>query len=159
MRSVVLSLILAALSSNAWSQQAPYVPDRQRTPGALNLEVTQENIRSTICSRGYTKQIRPPRYYTNKLKKKQMHALALHGSPHDYEEDHLVPLCVGGAPHDIRNLWPQPRDGKWSAAAKDELEESVCRQVCRGDLTLEQGRAIFLHPDWTQEWARYFNRQ
>jgi hypothetical protein len=46
--------------------------------------------------------------------------------------------------------------GKWSAALKERLESSVCRAVCRGDMTLEDGRAIFLRPDWTQEYVRFF---
>jgi len=53
-----------------------------------------------------------------------MYALGLQGPPHDYEEDHLVPLCAGGAPEDHRDLRLQPRNGEWGAAAKDQLEES-----------------------------------
>jgi hypothetical protein len=34
--------------------------------------------------------------YTNHLKAKQTHELALPGTMHDYHEDHLVPLRVGG---------------------------------------------------------------
>ena len=66
---------------------------------------------------------------------------------HDCHEDHLVPLCVGGAPRELRNLWPQSTTGKWSTKEKDQLELSVCRQVCRGDITLKEGQAIFLEPD------------
>ncbi len=32
-------------------------------------------------------------------------------NPAHYQEDHLVPLELGGAPRDPRNLWPQPNDG------------------------------------------------
>jgi hypothetical protein len=28
--------------------------------------------------------------------------------------------------------------------------------TCLGDITLEQAQAIFLAPDWTQEYERYF---
>jgi hypothetical protein len=63
-----------------------------------------------------------------------MGELGLPGTIHDYHEDHLVPLCVGGHPSDERNLWPEPVDGKWNAAVKDQLESSVCRQVYRGDM-------------------------
>jgi hypothetical protein len=35
-------------------------------------------------------------------------------------------------------------------------EASVCRQLCRGDITLEQARAIFLSPDWTKAYEDYF---
>jgi hypothetical protein len=39
---------------------------------------------------------------------------------------------------------------------KDQLEASVCRQVCRGDITLKEGQAIFLRPDWTKAYLRFF---
>ena len=68
------------------------------------------------------------------------------------------PVCVGGHPLDPRNLWLQPRTGEWAAKFKDQLESSVCRQLCRGDITLEEAQAIFLRPDWTVEWARYFEQ-
>jgi len=75
----------------------------------------------------------------------------------DYHEDHLVPLCVGGHPRDERNLWPEPVAGKWSASVKDQLEASVCRQVCLGHIKLDAGRAFFLAPDWTKEYEKYFS--
>ena len=142
-------------SSAALAQQG-YIPDQERTPGAINPDVTQDNIAQTMCVSGYTKTIRPPSSYTSRLKARQMRELGLPGTIHDYHEDHLVPLCMGGHPRDERNLWPEPVDGKWNAAVKDQLESSVCRQVCRGDITLEQGRAIFLTPDWTREYVKYF---
>ena len=105
----------------------------------------------TVCVPGYTKTIRPPSYYTSRLKAKQMREFGLAGTVHDYHEDHLVPLCVGGHPRDPRNLWPEPAAGRWSASVKDQLESSVCRQGCRGDITLKEGQAIFLdEPDWTR---------
>jgi len=150
-----LMLVCTALLPDARAQVS-YLPDPARTPGALNPSVTQANIRETICAPGYSKTVRPPAYYTSRLKKKQIRANGLPGGMHDYEEDHRVPICVGGDPNDPRNLWPQPREGRWNAAVKDELEGSVCRQVCRNEITLEQGRAIFLAPDWTREYLKYF---
>jgi hypothetical protein len=88
-----------------------------------------------------------------------MRELHLHGTSQDYHEDHLVPLCVGGHPSDPRNLWPQPLTGKWTDRIKDQLEGSVCRAVCRGDMTLEEGRANFLQPDWTREYLRFFESE
>jgi hypothetical protein len=32
----------------------------------------------------------------------------------------------------------------------------VCRAVCRGNMTLEEGQAIFLQPDWTKEYSKFF---
>ena len=137
--------------------QAPFVPDHARTPGAVNHEVTQENIAQTVCVPGYTKTIRPSSSYTSRLKVGQMKELGLPGTMHDYHEDHLVPLCVGGAPRDERNLWPQPVTGQWTDKVKDQLEASVCRAVCRGAMTLGEGQAIFLdEPDWTKAYEKFF---
>src|SRR5690242_17427199 len=39
------------------------LPDPNCTPGVTNPDVTQDNLDSTICARGYTKTIRPPVSY------------------------------------------------------------------------------------------------
>jgi hypothetical protein len=155
MRVWLLSLLLlVGCSPSAQSQS--YIPDHQRTPGAINPKVTQQNLQSTVCVSGWSRTVRPPASYTNRLKAKQMRELGLPGSTHDYHEDHLVSLCAVGHPTDERNLWPQPVNGRWTDKVKDQLESSVCRQVCRGDMTLEQGQAIFLEPNWTKAYMRYF---
>jgi len=46
----------------------------------------------------------------------------------------------------------QPVDGKWNAAVKDQLESACAGRFAGGDITLKQGQAIFLAPDWTAEW-------
>ena len=79
-----------------------------RTPGVLNPDVTQANIRSTVCRHGWTDTIRPPVEYTNALKRKQMRQYGETGSLSDYQEDHLISLELGGNPTDPRNLWPEP---------------------------------------------------
>jgi len=152
MRSLLL--LLVGCSSSAQSQS--YIPDHQRTPGTINPKVTQENLKATVCISGQSRTIRPPASYTNRLKAKQMREVSLPGTAHDYHEDHLVPLCAGGHPTDPRDLWPQPLTGKWADKVKDQLEASACRQVCRGDITLKDGQAIFLEPDWTKAYMRYF---
>jgi hypothetical protein len=133
-----------------------YLPDHNRTPGAINSKVTPQNLHATVCVSGWSRTVRPPASYTNSLKAKQMRELSLPGNAHDYHEDHLVPLCAGGHPTDPRNLWPQPTTGRWTDRVKDQLESSVCRQVCRGDITLQQGQEIFLEADWTKAYVRYF---
>jgi hypothetical protein len=52
---------------------------------------------------------------------------------HDYEYDHLVPLELGGAENDPRNLWPEPGA---SPNPKDELEHRLHSLVCAGELSL-----------------------
>jgi hypothetical protein len=123
---------------------------------AINPYVTQANIKETACLAGWTRRIRPSSSYTNRIKSGQMGELELADDADNYHEDHLVPLCAGGHPRDPRNLWPQPVKGRWTAAIKDQLEASVCRAVCRGDITLQVGQEIFLRPDWTQEYLKFF---
>ena len=75
---------------------APGIPDHVRTPGAINPNVTQENIQTTVCVPGWTKTIRPSTSYTEELKKRQMRALWLPGTPPDYHEDHLPSVPIMG---------------------------------------------------------------
>ena len=103
MHKLILTMLLA-LSIPAWAGD---LPDPAITPGAINPDITQANIQHTICVRGYTKTIRPPAYFTNKLKKQRMTAYGYSDTnPKDYEEDHLIALEIGEAPWDEQNLWP-----------------------------------------------------
>jgi hypothetical protein len=111
-------------------------PDPACTPGALNPAVTQLTIASTICASGWSATVRPPVAYTQALKLSQMVAYSLKGRPGLYEEDHLIPLELGGAPTDPRNLWPQRWDGPLGAHAKDVIENRLRVGVCAGRLTL-----------------------
>ena len=69
--------------------------DPVRTPGVLNPDVTQANIRSTICHHGWTETIRPPVSYTNELKRKQMRLYRETGSLSDYQEDQAASRVAG----------------------------------------------------------------
>jgi hypothetical protein len=111
--------------------------DPVRTPGVLNPDVTQANIRSTICRHGWTSTIRPPTEYTNDLKRKQMRQYGLAGSLSDYQEDHLISLELGGNPTDPRNLWPEPYP---RAADVDRIENELNSEVCSGKLTLAEAQ-------------------
>jgi hypothetical protein len=114
------------------------LPITSITPGALNPTVRQGTIRKTICKAGWTAKVRPPVSCTNALKIKQMPLYELGGSPSLYEEDHLIPLELGGAPRNPKNLWPEPRK---QAKKSDPLETKLKRQVCRGTMTLAAARA------------------
>jgi hypothetical protein len=111
--------------------------DPVRTPGVVNPNVTQANIRSTICRRGWTSTIRPPVSYTNALKVKQMRQYGETGTPSDYQEDHLISLEMGGNPTDPRNLWPEPYP---RAAEMDKIENQLNSEICDGQLTLAQAQ-------------------
>jgi hypothetical protein len=103
------------------------------TPGALNPDVTQATIRSTICVRGWTATVRPPTDYTSTLKMQQLREYGLRGPPSGYQEDHLISLELGGNPTDPRNLWPEPYP---RASDVDRVENELNAKVCSGELSL-----------------------
>ena len=114
------------------------LPIRSITPGALNSAVRQATIRNTICVAGWTAKVRPPSSYTNALKLRQIPLYGLTGPPSLYEEDHLIPLELGGAPRNPKNLWPEPRS---QSKVSDPLETKLKRQVCSRAITLAKARA------------------
>ena len=136
----------------------PGLPIRSVTPGATNPRVTQSNIHSTICVSGYTATIRPPESYTEPLKYRQLDSgYNLHGDTRaaNYEEDHLVPLEVGGSPASVRNLWPEPRLTPWGASRKDALENRMHRLVCSGAVSLVVAQRVF-ERNWIAGYQRYY---
>lgn len=154
MRTRKFALMAAALLLAAHAS-ASDLPDAARTPGAINHDVTQENIRSTICVKNYTKTIRPPANYTNRLKKEQIREYGYDDrNPRDYEEDHLVPLEVGGNPRDPHNLWPEPKKTEWGAEKKDHLENTLHRMVCNGDISLKDAQDAFMD-NWIEAYKQY----
>ena len=101
--------------------------------------MSQATIQSTICQRGYTAKVRPPRKVTDAIKRRL--AERLPGTPRDYELDHLIPLGLGGHPTSASNLWLQP----WTqAAVKDRDELRLHREVCAGRMTLAQAQQEML---------------
>jgi len=131
------------------------LPDIKLTPGAIDSSITEDNIQKTICVRGYTKTVRPPAYYTNALKKKQMAAYGYSDvDPRHYEEDHLIPLSIGGNPSDPLNLWPQPRISEWNAEKKDILEFKLYKLVCDGTVSLDEARRE-ISSNWIETYKRF----
>ncbi len=77
----------------------------------------------------------PPVTYTTKLKLQQLRAKGLTGHAADYEEDHFIPLKVGGHPTDPRNLWPEPWNlpvgsNDYGAHTKDLVESHIPDECC-----------------------------
>jgi hypothetical protein len=112
-------------------------PDPRCTPGALNPLVRQATIGSTICKSGWTSRVRPPESITEPEKFASMRAYGARGSASDYEYDHFVPLELGGATNDPRNLWPEPGA---SPNPKDTVEDELNRAVCEQRMTLAQAQ-------------------
>ncbi|MEU5262263.1 hypothetical protein [Amycolatopsis sp. NPDC021455] len=140
----------AAVAAAASCSQADLpLPDPACTPGAKNPDVTQSTIGSTICVSGWTATIRPSTSYTNGLKKQGIIDYGYADtSLSDYEEDHFLPLELGGAPKDPRNLWPEPHAGAENSYSKDSVENAVKKAVCAGRVTLRNAQNAMLD-DWT----------
>ncbi len=124
------------------------LPDPICTPGVADPRVSQANIQTTICVSGYTAKVRPSTPYTNALKVEQIKQYGYADTnPADYEEDHLIPLALGGHPTDPKNLWPEPRSGDEGATQKDGVENSLHNKVCVGLITLAAAQAA-IAKDW-----------
>lgn len=87
-----------------------------------------------------------PADYAVALKLRQMRDFGETGSPQNYKEDHLIPLSLGGAPTDPKNLFPQPTA---KTTEKEELEDRFHQSVCSGQMTLTAAQAQMRH-----DWAR-----
>jgi hypothetical protein len=134
------------------------LPDHERTPGAINSAATQDNLATTVCKAGWATSTRPPAAYTGALKLAQILEYGYADrNPSHYQEDHLVPLELGGAPRDPRNLWPQPNsvtlaDGtSVGSKEKDDLEDELHREVCEGTMTLDDAQRAMAR-DWISAW-------
>ncbi|PYC84752.1 hypothetical protein C7C46_07125 [Streptomyces tateyamensis] len=140
-----------ALATASCSQAYLPLPDPSCTPGALNSDVTQDTIYSTICVSGWTATVRPSTTYTNRLKAQ---GIVDYGyadtSMSDYEEDHFIPLELGGSPTSPLNLWPEPHyttNGSGTSSTKDGVENKLKKAVCAGTVSLSDAQDA-IATDW-----------
>ena len=126
------------------------MPNSLLTPGAVAT-----SDRMIVCRPGYATSVRPTGPLWRRLKEQAYAEYGIprghrsyvdeHGVRHPaYEVDHLIPLEIGGAPTDIRNLWPEPTH---SARVKDEVENQLHDLVCNGRMSITQAQAAIAH-DW-----------
>ena len=162
----VLALALAGISAPAISASASVschainggistktLPDRGCTPGATNGAVTQTDISSTICRSGWTATVRPSESYTNRLKVAQIAEYHYSNrSTHVYEEDHLIPLELGGSPASVKNLWPE-YDAGHIPNPKDAVENTLNHAVCGHRVSLRAAQAA-IAGNWTTALSR-----
>ncbi len=127
------------------------LPDPRCTPGAIAPAVTQADIARTICHSGYTETVRPPESVTEPEKRASLKAYGDRKPLHYYEYDHLVPLELGGAPNDPRNLWPEPGA---SPNPKDSLEDRLNSRVCDGTIKLAAAQ-LAIARNWVSAYRRY----
>ena len=125
------------------------LPDPHCTPGVVDPAITQDNIHQTICVSGWTSTVRPPVSYTEPLKLQQ---IKLYGytdtNPADYEEDHFIPLELGGHPTDQQNLWPEPAKISNGFYQKDLVENKLHSEVCSGQISLHDAQVEII-TNWT----------
>lgn len=132
-------------------------PDPRCTPGAVNPEVTQATIGSTICRSGWSSKVRPPEWVTEAEKHASMAAYDAPGPASGYEYDHDVPLELGGAVNDPRNLWPEPdyaHPTPYYLNPKDHVEDALNRLVCDGEMSLAQAQRT-IASNWVAAYQRY----
>jgi hypothetical protein len=130
-----IAALLVALV--AWTLPAP------STPGAI---VSSDP--ATVCVPGYSRTVRPAYDYAWRMFR--VSVFRAYGIPHerwrDFTLDHAVPLSLGGAPEDLRNVWPEP---KAEAKRKDEVEDALLAAACyRHTMTLAAAQAAIAR-NWT----------
>lgn len=164
---LLLGALMIPISGMAWSTasnlwpaapRSEALPNPNLTPGAIDPRVTEADLGLTICRRGgYTRSVRPPESYTEPLKRRQILEYGYRDRKiWHYEEDHLVPLEVGGSPYSPHNLWPEPRRvvGGWGSHTKDELENRLHELVCSHQISLATAQFAIAH-DWITAFKRY----
>jgi hypothetical protein len=129
------------------------LPDPRCTPGAIDPGVNESNIASTICRKGFTARERPPESVSEPEKQASLAAYGDAGPLREYEYDHLIPLELGGAANDPRDLWPEPGA---SPNPKDALEDQLNELVCRRRMALAQAQRLIAE-NWIAAYRRYFS--
>jgi cytochrome c-type biogenesis protein CcmH/NrfF len=119
---------------------------------ALNPDVRQETISTTICVPGYTASVRPASSFTNAIKHRLL-AQAGHDSTRaaDYALDHIVPLALGGHPSLLENL---QLEESAEAKRKDRIEVKLQCLVCSGQVSLGDAQRAIMN-DWEAAYHRY----
>ncbi len=118
------------------------LPDPRCTPGAIDVSISQGNLATTICSYGFIESLRPSFSLSEPAKYSLMKSYGYGGFRlHNYELDHLVPLELGGA-STFQNLWPELNDypAPGYLNSKDEVENSLHRAVCDGQISLQEAQ-------------------
>jgi hypothetical protein len=91
----LVSLVALAFYGAFGGHAAP-TPGSDRAgdlPGMVDPRVTQNNIQTTICRRGWTRTVRPSREVTDATKRNLVADIRV--SPRDYGLAHIAPLDLG----------------------------------------------------------------
>ena len=142
----VMAGTLAAMHVLGVTQRA-IRPDPTLTPGVVSAASVGD-----ICAAGYAHRVRNVPVAVKRQALAEYGIVPLTGER--FEIDHLVPLELGGA-NDIKNLWPQPMAGDWTAGDKDKLENALHGDVCAGREPLAQAQQE-IRTDWIGTYVRRF---
>jgi hypothetical protein len=124
----------------AGANNSPENPDWRLTPGAI----ATRNL-AQICTRGYASSVRPRGAVWVHLKAAMYQRYGIASGQHyGHVADHLIPLEIGGAPDDQRNLWPQPYD---ESHQKDEIENELHVLICDRRMPIDAAQARIAR-DW-----------
>lgn len=167
----MIALVLAA--AVAWTAPdgrtvpqliaAHVLPDPAVVTGIQNPAVNQANIRSTLCVANWTKTVRPPTSYTDKLRAQ----LTPPGhKPGDGEGDHAWPIEDGGMPGPVplsdpaqttlflHSFWWQIYADRYGARVKDVLESNLHRRLCAGTITIQKAHDALI-PNWLAGYQQF----
>ena len=122
------------------------LPDSACTPGAVFPKATVQQI----CTPGYASSVRNVPY----SEAEQVYAEygIYHHYSGQYEDDHLVPLELGGS-NDIANLWPELASPTPGFHQKDKVENYLHDQVCSGAMSLKEAQT-----EIATNWLAVYNR-
>ncbi len=125
------------------------LPDHACTPGAIFTRATT----NMVCTRGYSKHVRHVTY-DEKSAVYAEYGIRRHFNGSNGEVDHLVALELGGSNAEA-NLWPESATGPHGSHQKDELENELHREVCRGALTLTRAQRL-IAGNWVNAYRARF---
>lgn len=148
-----LTVVAAILAMPAVADAMDIRPDPDSTEGSVRIDgkTLAENCGHAREHRGAM---------TNERRDEVQIRYGLPTGTHpDYEIDHLIPLCLGGA-DDPDNLWPQPKatiEPTWNAERKDYLEQRLCQMVCDREIDLGAAQEDIAR-DWINAYQKYIGR-
>ena len=116
----------------------------------VNPRVTQNNIQTAVCRRGWTRTVHPSRNVTDAIKRNLVADRRV--SPRDYELDHIVPLDLGGAPRSPQS--DAPVAGR--RVRCPHVRTILSANSCAGDLTLK-GAQHEIATDWRAGYKKWIN--
>jgi hypothetical protein len=140
----IFASLITLVAAPALASESGLLPNSALSPGAV-----AETRSAVICVRGYD---RAHRVWHDKAS-----TLAKYGIPEfeaaKYEDDDLIPVCLGGDNASPLNHWPQSNSATPGAADKDMLEQRSCREVCRTrDDNLPAKYQAAFATDWVALW-------